>query len=83
MVPAVCIPGRVFKLFESAWKESPDEMPRDVQERMYRRLSRGLDEEKNKLKSFRCFRVFLENLSTGCGGLHNRCFKLGQLQYVS
>lgn len=47
-----------FKLFESAWKESPDEMPRDVQERMYRRLSRGLDEEKNKLKSFRCFRVF-------------------------
>mgnify|MGYP000304302776 CR=1 FL=1 len=29
-----------FMLFETAWKESPDEMPRDVQERMYRRLSR-------------------------------------------
>lgn len=39
-----------FKLFESAWKESPDEMPRDVQERMYRRLSRGLDEEKKQAK---------------------------------
>lgn len=39
-----------FKLFESAWKESSDEMPRDVQERMYRRLSRGLDEEKKQAK---------------------------------
>lgn len=35
-------------LFETAWKESPDEMPRDVQERMYRRLSRELDEKKTK-----------------------------------
>lgn len=39
-----------FKLFERAWKESSDEMPRDVQERMYRRLSRGLDEEKKQAK---------------------------------
>lgn len=39
-----------FKLFERAWKESSDEMPRDVQERMYRRLSRGLDEEKKQTK---------------------------------
>ena len=37
-----------FVLFETAWKESPDEMPRDVQERMYRRLSRELDEKKTK-----------------------------------
>ena len=37
-----------FMLFETAWKESPDEMPRDVQERMYRRLSRELDEKKSK-----------------------------------
>ena len=37
-----------FILFETAWKESPDEMPRDVQERMYRRLSRELDEKKTK-----------------------------------
>lgn len=37
-----------FMLFETAWKESPDEMPRDVQERMYRRLSRELDEKKIK-----------------------------------
>lgn len=37
-----------FKLFERAWKESSDEMPRDVQERMYCRLSRGLDEEKKQ-----------------------------------
>lgn len=37
-----------FMLFETAWKESPDEMPRDVQERMYRRLSRKLDEKKTK-----------------------------------
>ena len=37
-----------FMLFETAWKESPDEMPRDVQERMYRRLSRELDEKKTK-----------------------------------
>ena len=37
-----------FMLFETAWKESPDEMPRDGQERMYRRLSRELDEKKTK-----------------------------------
>lgn len=37
-----------FMLFETAWKESPDEMPRDVQEHMYRRLSRELDEKKTK-----------------------------------
>ena len=37
-----------FMLFETAWKESPDEMPRDVQERMYRRLSREMDEKKTK-----------------------------------
>lgn len=37
-----------FMLFETAWKESPDEMPRDVQERMYRRLSGELDEKKTK-----------------------------------
>lgn len=37
-----------FMLFETAWKESPYEMPRDVQERMYRRLSRELDEKKTK-----------------------------------
>lgn len=37
-----------FMLFETAWKESLDEMPRDVQERMYRRLSRELDEKKTK-----------------------------------
>lgn len=37
-----------FMLFETAWKESPDEMPRGVQERMYRRLSRELDEKKTK-----------------------------------
>lgn len=37
-----------FMLFETAWKESPDEMPRDVQERMYRRLSWELDEKKTK-----------------------------------
>lgn len=37
-----------FKLFERAWRESSDEMPRDVQERMYCRLSRGLDEEKKQ-----------------------------------
>ena len=37
-----------FMLFETAWKESTDEMPRDVQERMYRRLSRELDEKKTK-----------------------------------
>ena len=37
-----------FMLFETAWKESPDEMPMDVQERMYRRLSRELDEKKTK-----------------------------------
>lgn len=72
-----------FKLFESAWKESPDEMPRDVQERMYRRLSRGLDEEKKQAKVIPLLSRFPGNLSTGCGGLHNRCFKLGQLQYVS
>ena len=39
-----------FKLFERAWKDSSDEMPRDVQERMYRRLNRGLDEEKKQAK---------------------------------
>lgn len=39
-----------FELFERAWKESSDEMPRDIQERMYRRLSRGLDEEKKQAK---------------------------------
>lgn len=37
-----------FMLFETAWKESLDEMPRDVQERMYRRLSWELDEKKTK-----------------------------------
>lgn len=39
-----------FMLFETAWKESPDEMPRDVQERMYRRLNRELDGEKKQVK---------------------------------
>ena len=37
-----------FMLFETAWKDSSEEMPRDVQERMYRRLSRNLDEKKTK-----------------------------------
>lgn len=42
-------------LFETAWKESSTEMPRDVQERMYRKLSRNLDlyEEKKKTISLR------------------------------
>ena len=35
-----------FRLFESAWKDSSEEMPKDIQERMYRRLSRNLDREK-------------------------------------
>ena len=49
MVPAVRIQKRSSScFFETAWKESPDEMPRDVQERMYRRLSRELDEKKTK-----------------------------------
>lgn len=38
-----------FALFEQAWKDSSDEMPREVQERMYRRLSLNLDgKEKEK-----------------------------------
>lgn len=37
-----------FRLFESAWKESSEEMPKDIQERMYRRLSRNLDREKKQ-----------------------------------
>ena len=45
-----------FMLFETAWKESPDEMPRDVQERMYRRLSWELEEKKTKtILSQSCF----------------------------
>lgn len=40
-----------FMLFENVWKDSPDEMPRDVQERMYRRLNRDLGEEKKKIKA--------------------------------
>lgn len=39
-----------FMLFETAWRDSQDEMPRDVQERMYRRLNRKLDEEKKHAK---------------------------------
>ena len=39
-----------FRLFDTAWKDSPDEMPRDVQERMYHRLRRKLDEEAEKKK---------------------------------
>ena len=39
-----------FMLFENVWKDSPDEMPRDVQERMYRRLNRDLGEEKKTIK---------------------------------
>ena len=52
-----------FMLFETAWKESPDEMPRDVQERMYRRLSRELDEKKTKtilLRSRFSWKVWLQ-----------------------
>lgn len=38
-----------FTHFEQAWKDSSDEMPREVQERMYRRLSLNLDgKEKEK-----------------------------------
>lgn len=38
-----------FALFEQAWKDSPDEMPWEVQERMYHRLSLNLDgKEKEK-----------------------------------
>ena len=33
-----------FMLFDNVCKDSPDEMPRDVQERMYRRLNRDLGE---------------------------------------
>lgn len=39
-----------FMLFDTAWQASPDEMPRDVQERMYRRLNRVLDEEKKQAR---------------------------------
>lgn len=39
-----------FMLFDTAWQESPDEMPRDVQERMYRRLNQELDEEKKQTR---------------------------------
>lgn len=39
-----------FMLFENVWKDSPDEMPKDVQERMYRRLNRDLGEEKKTIK---------------------------------
>lgn len=39
-----------FMLFENVWRDSPDEMPRDVQERMYRRLNRDLGEEKKTIK---------------------------------
>lgn len=42
-----------FALFETAWKDSSDEMPRDVQERMYRRLNLNLDldEKKKEVKA--------------------------------
>lgn len=39
-----------FGLFEKAWEDSSDEMPRDVQERMYHRLNRDLGEEKKQIK---------------------------------
>lgn len=39
-----------FMLFDTAWQESPNEMPRDVQERMYRRLNQELDEEKKQTR---------------------------------
>ncbi len=42
-----------FALFETAWKDSSNEMPRDVQERMYRRLNLNLDldEKKKEVKA--------------------------------
>lgn len=40
-----------FALFETAWKDSPDEMPRDIQERMYRRLNQVLDEAEKPVKA--------------------------------
>lgn len=39
-----------FALFETAWKDSSDEMSKDVQERMYRRLSLRLDEKEKEVK---------------------------------
>lgn len=39
-----------FMLFDTAWQKSPDEMSRDVQERMYRRLNQELDEEKKQTR---------------------------------
>ena len=66
-----------FMLFETAWKESPDEMPRDVQERMYRRLSRELDGQSRSVT----FAFLLEGLATGCGGLYYHCFEFAQLPY--
>lgn len=42
-----------FALFETAWKDSPDEMPREIQERMYRRLNVNLDEKEAKIVPLR------------------------------
>lgn len=39
-----------FMLFDTAWQASPDEMPINIQERMYRRLNRELDEEKKQAR---------------------------------
>lgn len=39
-----------FMLFKTAWEESSDEMPRDIQERMYRQLNHNLDKEKKQIK---------------------------------
>lgn len=39
-----------FMLFDTAWQASPDEMPINIQERMYRRLNRKLDEEKKQAR---------------------------------
>lgn len=39
-----------FALFNTAWKESSNEMSEDVQERMYRRLSLSLEEKKEEVK---------------------------------
>lgn len=36
--------------FKTAWEESSNEMPRDIQERMYRQLNHNLDKEKKQIK---------------------------------
>lgn len=58
-----------FKLFETAWKDSSDTMPKDIQKRMYRRLNHYLEKDKqNKIVQLhaKSYRKFGQRIAVAC-----------------